>query len=63
MKRQLYDNQDKASIFEYSKRLVNHCLRDFAPDAEERGGKGGLGQLVEDLFFGYAGGTDNEKEH
>lgn len=53
MRQQLYDNRDKASIFEYSKQLVNHCLRDFAPDAEERGGKGGLGQLVEELFFGY----------
>ena len=62
MKRQLYDNQDKASIFEYSKRLVNHCLRDFAPDAEERGGKGGLGQLVEDLFFGYEVNSNAEAD-
>lgn len=48
-----YDKHDKASIFDYSKKLINHCLRDFAPEAEERSGKGGLGQLVEELFFGY----------
>ena len=48
-----YDKQDKFSIFYYSKDLINHCLRDFAPNAEERRGKGGLGQLVEELFFGY----------
>ncbi len=48
-----YDKQDKFSIFYYSKNLINHCLRDFAPNAEERRGKGGLGQLVEELFFGY----------
>lgn len=50
---QTYDRHDKVSIFDYSKRLINHCLRDYAPSAEERAGKGGLGQLVEELFFGY----------
>ncbi len=48
-----YNEKDITSIFEYSKLLVNRCLRDFAPDAEEYGGKGGLGQLVEELFFKY----------
>ena len=33
--------------------MINKCLRDFAPDADEHKGKGGLGQLVEELFFKY----------
>lgn len=48
-----YDEKDISSIFNYSKQLVNKCLRDFAPDAEEHKGKGNLGQLVEELFFKY----------
>ena len=36
-------NKDITSIFNYSKQLVNKCLRDFAPDADEHKGKGGLG--------------------
>lgn len=48
-----YDEKDISSIFNYSKQLVNKCLRDFVPDAEEYGGKGSLGQLVEELFFKY----------
>ena len=48
-----YNDKDIFSIFEYSKHLINKCLRDFAPKAEERKGKGGLGQLVEELFFHY----------
>lgn len=48
-----YNNKDITSIFDYSKKLINKCLRDFAPDAEEHKGKGGLGQLVEELFFHY----------
>lgn len=37
-----YNEKDISSIFDYSKQLVNKCLRDFAPDAEEHKGKGGL---------------------
>ena len=48
-----YNNKDITSIFNYSKQLINNCLRDFAPDADEHKGKGGLGQLVEELFFKY----------
>ena len=46
-----YNEKDISSIFNYSKQLLNKCLRDFAPDAEEH--KGSLGQLVEELFFKY----------
>lgn len=45
-----YNEKDISSIFNYSKQLVNKCLRDFAPDAEEHKGKGSLGQLVEELL-------------
>lgn len=48
-----YNEKDITSIFNYSKQLVNKCLRDFAPDAEVHRGKGSLGQLVEELFFKY----------
>jgi len=48
-----YNNKDITSIFNYSKQLVNRCLRDFVPDADEHKGKGRLGQLVEELFFKY----------
>ena len=53
MEQTIYDKTNPLSIFNYSKQLLNNCLRDFAPDAEERNGKGGLGQLVEELFFEY----------
>ena len=49
-----YNEKDISSIFNYSKQLVNKCLRDFAPDAEGHRGKGSLGQLVEELFFKYS---------
>lgn len=57
-----YNRYDKFSIFNYSKKLINHCLRDFAPNAEERAGKGGLGQLVEELFFGYDINSDSNAD-
>ena len=38
-----YNNKDITSIFNYSKQLINKCLRDFVPDADEHKGKGGLG--------------------
>uniref|UniRef100_UPI004025F9F5 MutH/Sau3AI family endonuclease n=1 Tax=Alloprevotella sp. TaxID=1872471 RepID=UPI004025F9F5 len=49
-----YNEKDISSIFDYSKHLINRCLRDFAPKAEEHKGKGSLGQLVEELFFKYS---------
>lgn len=49
-----YNSEDVASIFEYSKGLLGHTLRDFAPDNyEARKGKGGLGEMVEEIYFGY----------
>ena len=57
-----YDKTSASSIFEYSKKLIGHCLRDYAPDAVERSGKGGLGQLVEELFFGYEMNNDGSPD-
>ena len=53
MKKQ-YDKADINSIFEYSKGLLGHTLRDFvSSDYEARKGKGGLGEMVEEIYFGY----------
>ena len=49
-----YDANDVSSIFEYSKGLLGHTLRDFAAlGYEDRKGKGGLGEMVEEIYFGY----------
>jgi len=57
-----YDRTSINSIFEYSKGLIDHCLHDFVPDACERKGKGGLGQLVEELYFAYDVNTNPEAD-
>ena len=48
-----YDKTSAESIWQYSAGLLHHTLREFAPaDYEEKnGGKGSLGQMVEELFF------------
>ena len=50
-----YDRTDKWSILEYSKLLLGKTLEQaIYPDViEARKGKGRLGQLVEEYFFGY----------
>lgn len=48
-----YNEKDIVSIFNYSKKLINRTLRDFAPNAMGQNGKGGLGQLVERIYFKY----------
>ena len=50
-----YDRSNKWSILEYSKQLLGKTLEQaIAPDIiEARKGKGRLGQLVEEYFFGY----------
>lgn len=57
-----YDEKDISSIFNYSKQLINKCLRDFAPDTKVHKGKGSLGQLVEELFFKYDLNTRQEAD-
>lgn len=47
-----YDKSDAISIFEYSKKMLHKALRDFlTEDYKPRKGKGGLGQMVENIFF------------
>ena len=50
-----YDRSDKWSILEYSKQLLDKTLEQaVAPRVVvDRLGKGRLGQLVEEYFFGY----------
>ena len=57
-----YNNKDITSIFNYSKQLINKCVRDFAPNASEPKGKGGLGQLVETLFFKFDNNNKQEAD-
>lgn len=50
-----YDRTDKLSILNYSKQILGRTLEEaVAPDViEPRRGKGRLGQLVEEYFYGY----------
>ena len=61
-----YDITNATSIFEYSKGLLGNSLRNFAgEDYVPKKGKGGLGQMVENIFFlletnNYAGADFSE---
>lgn len=57
-----YNRHSLKSIFNYSKQLINNSLRNIAPDADERKGKGSLGQLVEEYFFGYKVNQSSEQD-
>ena len=47
-----YDKTRAISIFEYSKGLLGQTLRDFVwENYEPKKGKGGLGQMVENIYF------------
>ena len=47
-----YDKSNPSSIFEYSKGLLGKTLRDFVWEGyEQKKGKGGLGQMVENIYF------------
>ena len=47
-----YDIASAESIFEYSKGLLGKTLRDFVwEDYVPKKGKGGLGQMVENIYF------------
>lgn len=61
-----YDRTSAKSIFEYSKGLLNKTLRDFVWEGyEPKKGKGGMGQMVENIYFlletnNYAGADFSE---
>lgn len=51
-----FDRKDPLSIFHYSRFLIGNSLHGLIGDsvtANSRNGKGGLGQMVEELFFKY----------
>ena len=50
-----YNPKDPLAIFQYSHGLIGSTLGNIPGiDRHIYKGKGGLGQMVEDLFFGYA---------
>lgn len=59
-----YDKTSIASIFRYSQKLVGHSLRELVSEEEQEAsklqgqGKGGLGQMIEELFFHYPINSD-----
>ena len=47
-----YDKTNPISIFEYSKGLIGSSLRNFVSTGyKPKKGKGGLGQMVENIYF------------
>lgn len=53
------------SIFNYSRHLLGHSLHSLLGDAvveRKRKGKGGLGQMVEELFFSYDINSNREAD-
>lgn len=60
-----FDKSDPLSIYEHSRHLIGNSLHTlFGDKAVElsRKGKGGLGQMVEQLFFGYDINTKREAD-
>lgn len=60
-----FDSRDPLSIYEYSGKLVGHSLRALLGDEavnRKRKGKGGLGQMVEELFFQYQLNSSQEAD-
>ena len=55
-----YDEKDKYSIWEYSKKLLDKTLDEAVGgiSGEDNSGKGRLGQMVERYFFGYEPNSD-----
>ena len=57
-----YDPNDIDSIFDHSKHLLGKCLEDVVGSLSDKGGKGGLGQLVEKHFFGFENNNRQEAD-
>jgi DNA mismatch repair protein MutH len=59
-----YDKTSITSIFAYSQKLIGHSLRELVSKEEQETtrlqgqGKGGLGQMIEELFFHYPVNSD-----
>lgn len=60
-----FDRSNPTSIYEYSRFLIGRSLRDLLGDqavTDVRKGKGRLGQMVEELFFGYDVNSNREAD-
>ena len=60
-----FDRSSPMSIFNYSRHLIGHSLHSLLGDEvieQKRKGKGGLGQMVEELFFNYDINTNREAD-
>lgn len=60
-----FDQSDPLSIFDYSGKLMGHSLHSYCGDSiieSRRKGKGGLGQMVEEFFFGYDVNSNREAD-
>ena len=60
-----YNCADPISIFDYSRHLIGHTLHSLFGDEvfdQKRKGKGGLGQMVEELFFRYDINSNREAD-
>lgn len=61
----LLDRSNPVAIYDFSRFLIGHTLRDLFGDeiiAGTRKGKGGLGQMVEELFFNYKVNSNREAD-
>ena len=60
-----FDRKNPLSIYEFSRFLIGNSLHSLFGDtvvAQKRKGKGGLGQMVEELFFGYELNSNREAD-
>lgn len=58
-----YNPKSAESIWQYSAGLIGHTLRDFTKEGYEiQAGKGQLGNMVEELFFGQANNNRAEAD-
>ena len=60
-----FDKSNPVSIYEFSRFLIGQSLHSLLGDeaiAKSRKGKGGLGQMVEELFFGYEINSNREAD-
>lgn len=60
-----YDKKDPLSIYNYSQSLIGRSLHSLLGNVaveHKRKGKGGLGQMVEELFFNYEVNSNREAD-
>lgn len=60
-----FDRRSPLSIYEYSRFLIGHSLHSLLGDIaveHKRSGKGGLGQMVEELFYKYEINSNREAD-